>query len=261
MIPKVIHYCWFGGSKKTKLIKDCIFSWKLNLPDYEIKEWNEGNSDLTLPFVQEAYKLKKWAFVSDFIRLKVLYENGGIYLDTDMIVLKPFDKLLINQCFLGAENLEFINGAAIGAVKNNKFINACLLKYNFIEITNEIDWGLITIPRIITDVFKNSNNFYWPFDKIIQREGVVIYPSSYFYPLSYENKGDIINYKKYLTVDSLAVHLWSSSWVEYSEFHYLEKGNYFLGFKKIIKKIFMQKNISALYLKQIALAVKESINK
>lgn len=261
MIPKVIHYCWFGGSKKSKLIKDCILSWKLNLPDYEIKEWNEENSDLTLPFVQEAYKLKKWAFVSDFIRLKVLYENGGIYLDTDMMVLKSFDKLLINECFLGAENLEFINGAAIGAVKNNKFINECLLKYNFVKITDEINWGLITIPRIVTDIFKNNNNFYLPFDKIIEKEGVVIYPLNYFYPLSYENKDDILKYKNYLTSDSLAVHLWSSSWIEYSEFHYLRRGNYLAGLKKIVHKVFIQKNISISYFKQIVFAVKESINK
>lgn len=261
MIPKVIHYCWFGGKRKPKLIKDCILSWKLNLPDYEIKEWNEGNSDLASSFVKEAYKLKKWAFVSDFIRLKVLYENGGIYLDTDMMVLKSFDKLLLNQCFLGAENFNFISCGIIGAVKNNKFILECLLKYNFIEIDNEINWELITIPRIVTDVFKIDNNFYLPFDKIIEKKGVVIYPYSYFYPLSYENKNDIVNYKKYLITDSLAVHLWSSSWIEHSEFHYLKKGNYFLGLKKIVYKVFIQKKISVLYLKQIALAVKESINK
>ena len=91
MIPKVVQYCWFGGKKKTKLIKDCIKSWKRYLPDYKIIEWNEKNSDLAHPFVIEAYKLKKWAFVSDYIRLKVLYDFGGIYLDTDMMVLKSFE--------------------------------------------------------------------------------------------------------------------------------------------------------------------------
>ena len=72
MIPKVIHYCWFGNKKKSKLIRDCILSWKYYLPDYEIIEWNERNSDLSIPFVKEAYKLKKWAFVADYIRLKVV---------------------------------------------------------------------------------------------------------------------------------------------------------------------------------------------
>ena len=86
MIPKIIHYCWFGGSTKPKLVKDCILSWKIFFPNYEIIEWNEKNSDLNEPFVKAAYNLKKWAFVSDYVRLTKVYEYGGLYLDTDMLI-------------------------------------------------------------------------------------------------------------------------------------------------------------------------------
>ena len=108
MLPKVIHYCWFGGAKKPKLVRDCIKSWRNHLTDYEIIEWNESNCDLSHPFLNKCFELKKWAFVSDYIRLKVLYENGGIYLDTDMIVIKTFDNLLLKKLFSQSITLKYI---------------------------------------------------------------------------------------------------------------------------------------------------------
>ena len=95
MIPKIIHYCWFGGAEKPTLIKHCIKSWKKRLPDYKIKEWNESNFDTNMaPFCQEAYAAKKYAFVADFCRVYALATEGGIYMDTDIIVLNSFDKFL-----------------------------------------------------------------------------------------------------------------------------------------------------------------------
>lgn len=92
MIPKIIHYCWFGKGKKNRLIKRCIRSWKKRMPDYEIICWNEDNFDYTsVPFVKEAYEQKKWAFVADYVRLYALFHYGGIYLDTDSEVYKSFD--------------------------------------------------------------------------------------------------------------------------------------------------------------------------
>lgn len=261
MIPKVIHYCWFGGKRKQKLIRDCIKSWKLHLPDYEIKEWNEKNSDLTLPFVREAYKLKKWAFVSDFIRLKVLYENGGIYLDTDMMVIKSFDALLFNECFVGAEDIDFISCGIIGSKKNNVFIKECLSRYEFINISQKTDWGQIAIPRIITDVFRKNYNFFLPFDKKIELEGLLIYPSSYFYSLPLENKEDSKNYKDYLNDISFTVHLWNGSWIEYSEFDYLRKGQYLSGLKITLKNILTEHKFNKSYLRKITSCIKESIIK
>jgi len=259
LIPKVIHYCWFGGKKKSRLIEDCIKSWRVHLSDYNIIEWNEQNSDLTNAFVQEAYKLKKWAFVSDYIRLKILYENGGIYLDTDMMVVKSFDSLLFSQCFFGAEDSEFISCGIIGTLSKNSFIKQCLLKYESINFQHEIDWKNISIPKIITEKFRENNTFFLQFDKMIQIDQITIYPINYFYPLSYQNKGDIKNYKNYITVDTFAVHLWNGSWIEYSEFHYLRKGEYVKGLQVCFKN-FSLSNIKVSYLRKLASCVKESFH-
>ena len=97
MIPKIIHYCWFGKNKKPKLVRDCIKSWKSLHPDYEIIEWNEKTFPIDNEFLQYMYKNKKWAFVSDYARLKILYEYGGYYLDTDMILVKRLDSLEIDE--------------------------------------------------------------------------------------------------------------------------------------------------------------------
>ena len=104
MIPKIIHYCWFGKGEKPKKIHKCINTWKEKCPDYQIIEWNENNFDVNkLRYTKEAYKAKKYAFVSDVARVKALYEYGGIYLDTDVIVYKSFDAVLDFKCVLGFE--------------------------------------------------------------------------------------------------------------------------------------------------------------
>lgn len=95
MIPKIIHYCWFGGNPLPELAQKCIASWKKFLPDYEIKEWNESNYDVRkIPYIEQAYNAKKYAFVSDYARFDILYQYGGIYFDTDVEVIKPFDEIL-----------------------------------------------------------------------------------------------------------------------------------------------------------------------
>lgn len=243
MIPKVIHYCWFGDKKKPKLIKDCIKSWNRYLPDYEIVEWNEKNTDLTIPFVREAYRLKKWAFVADYIRLKVLYENGGIYLDTDMMVLKAIDSLLTSECFFGAQDSDLFNGAIIGSVKGNEFIRKCFLKYEYIDLNKKTNWGEIAIPFIITEVFRNNYNFFLPFDKIVKRDKIIIYPYNYFYPLPYAKKLDRKNYRNYLTMDSFSIHFWSESWLDnkYGIFEFLRFGQFYKRFKRTIRNIIKEK--------------------
>jgi len=261
MIPKVIHYCWFGGKKKSKLIKDCIRSWKHNLPDYEIIEWNEKNTDLTFPFVKDAYKLKKWAFVADYIRLKVLYDRGGIYLDTDMLVLKPLDNLLFNNCFFGAESAKFISAGIIGAEKKNNFIKKCLSKYESINFYEEKDLNKIVMPLIITGLYRTLFNYNLSFDFDIKQNDVKIYPPQIFYPLPNHKKHDIKNYKNYIDSSTLAVHLWAASWVEYSEFYYLKKRKYFKGLFKVFKTILYDKKVSLSYIKKIGYSIKYSITR
>ena len=136
-IPKIIHYCWFGGGAISPENRKCMESWEKYCPDYKIIEWNEQNFDISKNrYVQQAYEAKKYAFVSDYARLAVVYEYGGIYLDSDVEVLKSFDPLLDLPYFVGAENAGTIEAAIIGAEKGCDWIKACLDYYkgrNFIQ--------------------------------------------------------------------------------------------------------------------------------
>ena len=249
MIPKVIHFCWFGGKRKPRLIKDCIRSWKRYLPDYEIIEWNEENSDLSHPFVKEAYELKKWAFVSDYIRLKALYDFGGIYLDTDMMVLKPFETLLDNNCFFGAEDKDYVSCGIIGAKKNNKIILDFLMIYNSIQIDQK--WDLITMPILITEQVRERFNFTNSFINTIDFGDIKIYETDFFYPLPNRNRVDSNNYDKYLTPKSITIHLWAGSWVEHDEFYYISNKLFLKAMFEISKKIFEPNKFSLSYGKKI----------
>ncbi|MBS5431255.1 MAG: hypothetical protein KHX75_09285 [Lachnospiraceae bacterium] len=149
MIPKIIHYCWFGRGKKSDLILKCIDSWKKYCPDYEIIEWNEDNFDVDFcDYSRDAYQAKKWAFVSDIVRLKVLYDNGGIYLDTDVELHSNFDDLLQYDAWFAQDDIRYINtGLGFGAVKGNELIGVILSKrlrrkYDMV-ICNAVDTPII----------------------------------------------------------------------------------------------------------------------
>ena len=105
IIPKIIHYCWFGGNPLPPLAKKCIASWKKYLPDYEIRQWDESNYDVNkIPYIKEAYAAKKFAFVSDYARFDILYNYGGIYFDTDVEIISPLDCIISAGSFMGCEN-------------------------------------------------------------------------------------------------------------------------------------------------------------
>ena len=130
MIPKIIHYVWVGGLEKPKNIKKCIDSWKRKYPEFIIKEWNENNFDIEANnYVKEAYKQKKWAFVSDYIRMYAIYTEGGIYFDSDIIAVSSIEKLLENRCFIGYENDYTPFTAVFGAVPKHPLIKEILTLY------------------------------------------------------------------------------------------------------------------------------------
>ena len=131
MIPKTIHYCWFGEKPKSDLAQKCIQSWKKYCPDYEVIEWNEQNFDVNrYPYTKFCYQNKKWAFLSDFVRLVIIAEHGGLYFDTDVELLKSFDDLLWYDAFFGFENDENINtGEGFGAVKGHPAVAAMMQEY------------------------------------------------------------------------------------------------------------------------------------
>lgn len=131
MIPKIIHYVWVGGNPKPKNIQKCMKTWSKHLKDYQIIEWNESNFDIhENKYVEQAYKAKKWAFVSDYIRAKAIYEMGGIYLDTDVLVLDDLHELLDNRAFVGFENIDNPFTAVFGAEPKHPLIKDMLDYYD-----------------------------------------------------------------------------------------------------------------------------------
>lgn len=178
-IPKIIHYCWFGNNEKNDLILHCIQSWKHYAPGYKIIEWNETNCNLEeTEYVKKAYKEKKWAFVSDYFRLKALREYGGIYMDTDMELMKPLDPYLCNRAFFAFETPLFVHAGIIGAIPNCDIIDDILLTYeeDKFEINSE---GIPeTIPRRITSVLEKKTNLVKNGKTQLLNNGVKVYSAN-----------------------------------------------------------------------------------
>ncbi len=220
MIPKVIHYCWLGGNPLPKSAVKCIESWKKYCPDYEIKEWNEKNLDFeNVPdFVRQAYESKAWGFVPDFFRLWIIYNYGGIYLDTDVQMIKNFDSLLDDESFCGFEADEFINfGHGFGAEKNNKMIYEHMKLYDNISFFNP-DGTLNKTPSpIITTNWLKSKGVVLSTDKIQTVDGMKIYPADYFSPKSF-NTGITR-----ITENTFSIHQYDASWFTDEEKEKLKK--------------------------------------
>ena len=185
MIPKKIHYIWFGRNPKTERVKHCIESWRRILPDYEIIEWNEDNFDVNYnEFTKRAYEEGKWAYVADVARLWVLLNEGGIYMDTDVEVYKPLDEFLEEEAFMGFEDSNYLSTAVIGAEKGNPYIRLMLDYYNAIEFVKYDIWTDYikyeeTSPCIQTNVYELLG---------LKRDGteqtlkhLKVYPNTYFH--------------------------------------------------------------------------------
>lgn len=157
MIPKIIHYCWFGGNLKPEIIEKCIASWKKHCPDWEIIEWNEDNYEVTAhPYTKEAYEAKKWAFVSDVARLEIVCREGGIYMDTDVELLAPLE--LITECdaFYAFEtNLHINSGQGFGAVAGHPSVKEMLLCYDGRHFMVKGKPDLSPCPAKNTDALRN----------------------------------------------------------------------------------------------------------
>lgn len=209
MIPKIIHYCWYGGRPLPKLAKQCIASWKKFCPDYEIKEWNENNSPLHLfPFAEQAIKAGKWAFVSDVIRLYILQTEGGIYMDTDVELTKPLDNFLHHPAFTGYErDSNMLQTAIFGARKNNQWITNWLKIYQDKEFNaNKNIMASLVNNRMISSWM--TNNGYILDGCHRKYEDVVIYPKDFFCPMSY---GSHFIEK---TPNTVCIHYYTFSWSE-----------------------------------------------
>lgn len=208
MIPKTIHYCWFGGNPLPTDAKKCINSWKKILPDYEIKEWNESNFDINSNlYVKQAYEARKFAFVTDYVRLYALATEGGIYMDTDVEVLKSYDSFLHHTAFSGFENNNFVTTGMMAAEKESRWIMDLLDEYNhrtFIKEDGTFDTttNTVTITNYMTKQGLILNNTYQDFPGL-----VTIYSSDYFCPK--DHGSGLIQ----LTDNSVCIHHFACSWL------------------------------------------------
>lgn len=220
MIPKKIHYCWFGGNPLPEDAQKYLESWKKFCPDYEIIRWDEKNFDINqLPYVQEAFKAKKWAFITDYVRLYALYSYGGIYMDTDVEVLKSLDSFLELRAFSGFENEENIPTGIMAAEKELPIIKELMGYYNNLHFINEDGTlNLRTNVEIITEYFEKKGFIGNNKKQVIS--DFTIFPKDYFCPKDYRT----LEIK--ITPNTYTIHHFASSWIP-------QKNKW----KKIIKKI------------------------
>ncbi len=223
-IPKIIHYCWMGDKELPVLVQKCIDSWKEKLPDYEIKCWNTENFDVNIcQYTKEAFQERKYAFVSDYVRLYVLYNEGGIYLDTDVEVIKKFDDLLDNSAFTSFENNHTVATCIFGSVKGNPLFKQFLDYYT---------GRSFILPNSKYDLTPNS----LPITRICKKEGlvlngkqqkmkdIVIYPKEYFCPY------DTATEQMDITKNTYAIHYFYGTWIPESKKQIVIKR------KQIVKK-------------------------
>lgn len=218
VIPKKIHYCWFGGNELPDLYRKCIDSWKKFCPDYEIIEWNETNCDIKEnSYAFQAYECKKYGFVPDYFRLKIIYEHGGIYLDTDVELIKNLDPLRCNNGFCGLQLPgQVALGLGFGAVKGNRVIKMLLDRYDNISFINSDGSLNETISPVYQteDLMKIGMKYG---NKLQKLEGMVIYPTEVLSPKNlYTNMTET-------TKNTYAIHHFDGSWVSGERLHRKEK--------------------------------------
>ncbi len=212
MIPKIIHYCWFGGNPLPKSALKCIASWRKHFPDYEIREWNESNFDVNLiPYTRQAYARKKYAFVSDYARFHILYEQGGLYFDTDVEVIRPMEDLLERGGFMGIEQDREATGVAPGlglAIAPKDPLYKEILDH-YATLPYEDEQGNIlpgTVVKHTTDVLLRHGLKLR--DELQQVAGIWIYPNEYFNPF------DDATGKLNKTANTRSIHWYAKTWVD-----------------------------------------------
>lgn len=207
MIPKIIHYCWFGRGEMPTLAKKCIASWKKFCPDYELRLWNEDSFDVNShPFVKEAYEARKFAFVTDYVRLWALVKEGGIYMDTDVEVLKPLDEFLHHPAFSGFESAEIVPTGIMASEKGGMWAKKQLSHYDGRHFLKEDGTPDLTPnTKIITESMVAEgfvlNNEIQDF-----KGEIVMYPNDWFCPKNGET--GVIE----ITSNTRTIHYYAGSW-------------------------------------------------
>ena len=214
MIPRRLHYIWVG-SKLPDERRELIESWRSSNPNYEISHWNEDSIDMRNPRIQRAYQRRQWATVADIARLQVIYEHGGIYLDTDFRVLRSLDSLLRYRCFFAFQHehhpTDWISNAAFGAVPGHPLVKAALfdvmrIKPSWLGLDRPTKYGPKLLTRLLREYLGVGR--YDPSGVMVR--DVFLCPTAYFFPFSYDEEFR----EDCITGDTLAVHLWERSWAK-----------------------------------------------
>lgn len=232
MIPKVIHYCWFGRNPLPKLALKCIASWRKFFPDYEIKEWNEDNFDVNIiPYTRDAYEAKKYAFVSDYARFWILYHYGGIYFDTDVEVIRPMDDIIERGPFMGIEcgindgkKLAVNPGLGLACPAQNQLFKVVLDRFS--EMSFKLpngDYNKYTMIPMVSDLLKDRGLHV--VDEPQSVADFFIYPPDFFNPL------DDATGKLFITCNTKSIHWYTKSWMSF-------KHRFFLSIKRLCRRFF-----------------------
>ena len=239
LIPKTIYYCWFGG-KKSQSVIDCISNWQEKLSEYQIVEINEDKKELfdvekecqkNLWF-KTVWENRMWAYVADYARLKVLYERGGVYFDTDITVEKDITELLEkNKLVLGWEDKQFINFAVGVVAAGNQLIKEML------DFYNDDIWHskLYMIPHIVTYILKKHYDLKPP-NEVTENKDILVLPQDYFYPIPIGLK----DATEYVTENTYTIHWWDASWTK-SNIDYFMRNKYKVELPKLFKQCFVTK--------------------
>lgn len=227
LIPKKIHYCWFGGSDIPEQNVNWMNSWKKYCPDYEIVRWDESNYDIKKnKFTFEAYKAKKWGFVPDYARLDIIYNEGGIYLDTDVEIIKPLDDLLYQKAFFGVEIDKYINpGSGFGASKHNRIIKELAMQYDNIGFDKN---KMVPSPKYLQKFFakhgwKQDGNYY-------ACDDFTILPEKILSPIFDSSISEVFTIPQ-----TYAIHHYDASWYDQEKKELRKKNKLF--FNSILQRI------------------------
>lgn len=206
-IPKIIHYCWFGGKTKPPLAEKCLKSWRKYCPDYQIIEWNEENFDIASAplYVRQAHEAGRWAFVTDYVRLKALTEMGGVYMDTDVEVVKPLDPYLKHEAFAGFENPSRIQTGLLACEKDFLLFREFMAYYDTASFYKpDGSHDVTTNVEILTALCEKYG--FVPNDAYQVVQGFAIYPREYFCPVDFDTE------KLHRTKKTVTIHWFASSW-------------------------------------------------
>lgn len=217
MIPKIIHYCWFGRNPLPASAQKCIASWRKFLPDYEIKEWNEDNFDVnSIPYTKQAYEARKYAFVSDYARFWILYHEGGLYFDTDVEIVAPLDEIVARGPFMGIEKNAWLDGKpmvapglGLGVEAGHPFYEMMLKVYsrqNYLNADGSIDMTTI-VTYTTRELYAHGMK---PSEDIQQVDGIWIYPADYFCPM------DSTTGITTLSERTVTIHHYDCSWMDHN---------------------------------------------